>query len=576
MHEFKRYELHDRVQSSIEKLGFRKPTPVQEKAIPLLFQGKNLLVEAPTGTGKTAAYGFPLISRLNLLKRSTQMMVILPTRELAIQVADSLQSYYDGKELKVGKVIGGVPVAESFKEIKRQPHILVVVPGRLRDVLSQYTYPYLWRDIKHLIVDEGDKLMEAGFMKEVDYIRKEIRNTAQTAFFSATISEDAEKLIRERVSPLTVIRLSPRQVLRHIQFFSVEVSEGNKAGFLSGLLEQDFIKKALIFCNKRSEIHTLTGYLRNQGVKVEPYYGSQSQEERENILRRFKEGHIDFLVASDLAARGLDIPDLPAVINFGIPGELDFYMHRIGRTGRAGNKGKVYNFVAGTIEKIELNRHHEYLGFKPTDLLIKPVTTTTELPEHKRLRIHLSRGKQDKLRKADVVGFLINSAFAEPDDLGTITIYESYTVVDAPAYVFEQLTQHEQEWTMKGKSVKIRKFSVDEQENKDKAMKTLLIERKTKPKPYIPEEKEGDTPPKEKPKKHPKQEDKAEAEKQPTQKEGSTAKPKREDKQKREDRPKEKPSTKREKQVPFHKLKSAPEKLRRKDFAQFMNKKEKE
>lgn len=475
---FQKFELHDRVKEAVTILGFRRATRVQEQVIPLFFQGKNLIVEAPTGTGKTAAYGLPLISRLNLLKRSTQAFILLPTRELAIQVAESLKSYFTGKELKVGIVIGGVPLEESFQEIKAGPHILVAVPGRLRDVLSSYNYPYIWRDIKHLIIDEGDKMMELGFLKEVDNIRKEIRNTAQVAFFSATISADAEKQIRERIENIQVIRIAPKEVLRNLRFFSVEVKGGKREQYLCGLLEQTGLSKALIFCNRREDIYGLSGYLRSHGFRAESYYGSQEQNERENIMRRFKEDHIDFLIASDLAARGLDIVDLPAVINFTVPKELDFYMHRIGRTGRAGNRGMVFNLLSGTMEEAELSGYHQYLQIRQEPLDVSPLENRKLVDDDlRRIKLHISRGNDDKIRKADIVGFLVNSGGTDAEDIGTITVYDSYAIADIPLMTLDNLLKQEEALKVKGKSVKVRKFGAEEEENKATALKVLLKQR---------------------------------------------------------------------------------------------------
>lgn len=472
---FHKYQLHERVLEALLPLRFITPTSVQEKVIPFYLGHENLIVEAPTGTGKTAAYGFPIISMIDLLKRKTQAVILLPTRELALQVSSALLSYYSGKELKVGKVIGGVPIEESYREIKSSPHILVIVPGRLRDVLSQYELPFIWRDVKHLVIDEGDKMMEMGFLREVDSIRKEIRNNVQISCFSATISADAEKMMRERIERARVVRLAPQEVLRHITFHLIEVTQGQREPYLAGLLKQQKIRKALIFCNKREDIHALLGYLRSAGFSADAYHGSQEQTERENILRRFREGHIHYLVASDLAARGLDILDLPCVINFTIPGEFDYYLHRCGRTGRAGNKGKVYNLVTGGIESIELQRHHQDINVALKPLEIIPLEKKEVVSaETRRVKCHISRGKTDNLRPADVVGFIVNNAWIDAEDIGTITVYESYTTVDLPQHALDVLLASETELRIKNKSVKVRKYSVEEQEIKAKSVKKLL------------------------------------------------------------------------------------------------------
>lgn len=477
---FQGYELNERVLEAVQALGFRKPTHVQQKVIPLFLQKRNLIVEAPTGTGKTAAYGLPLISRLNLLKRSTQALVLAPSRELAIQIAGSLQSFFAGDKFRVGAVYGGVPMEESFATIKSAPQILVVVPGRLKDVMAHYQYDYLWRDIKYLIVDEGDKLMESGFLRDFDDIRENIRSTAQVGFFSATISADAEMLMKERVHPIQTVRLKPKIVLKNIKFSFVPIQKGQREAYLAGLLEEKEIPQALIFCGKRQELYAVTGFLRNAGFRAEAYYGDQEQKERTNILQRFKEGHIQYLVASDLAARGLDIEDLPMVINLSIPKEYDFYLHRIGRTGRAGNKGEVYNLVRGDMEMVRLNQYHKQIELPVHQISLKPLKKKEIIADEneKWVKVHLSRGNRDKIRKGDIVGFLVNAADIDADMIGTITIYDAYSVVDLPNKVLGTLQKQEDSLRLKGKSVKARKFQQEEEERKAVSIKKLKRDRK--------------------------------------------------------------------------------------------------
>ncbi len=477
---FTSYELHERVLEQLPSLGFKRPTRVQEKVIPLFIQKRNLIVEAPTGTGKTAAYGFPLISRLNLSKRSTQALILVPSRELALQVSAALKSYFSGDLLRVGAVYGGSTMTASCKTIKSSPHILVAVPGRLKDVMSQYQYDFLWRDIKFLIVDEGDKLLEMGFQKDFDAIRLHVRKRAQVGFFSATISEDSENLIRERIPHIMTIRLAPREMLKNIRFAYVDVPQGQREPYLLALLQQKKIDHALIFTNKREDIYALIGFLRNNGYRAEGYFGAQDQAERQNILKRFKEGFIDFLIASDLAARGLDIQDLPVVINLSMPEEFDYYLHRVGRTGRAGNKGKVYSLILGTQEKAYMENHHRKIGLRIHPIELKTLKTLTHDidQQEKWVKYHISRGKKDKIRKGDIAGFLTRQAGLEMKQIGTITIYDQYAIVDMPVKGFERLQAADAPLKIKGKRVKVRKYQIEEQARKANAVKRLLRDRR--------------------------------------------------------------------------------------------------
>lgn len=478
---FNKYRLHDRVVLALSGLGFRRPTQVQEKVIPLFLQEQNLIVEAPTGTGKTAAYGLPMISKLDLLKRSTQALVLAPTRELVMQISGALSSYFEGDTLKVAEVYGGVSMQESFEAIKRNAHILVAVPGRLRDVMAHYQHDYLWRDIKYLVIDEGDKLLESGFLRDFEEIASHVRRTVQVGFFSATISQQAEDMIRERVMPVKTIRLHPRDILKNIRFYATHCLAGERETSLLGLIQQEAIGKALIFSSRREDIHALSRFLRNCGLRAESYYGSQDQHERKNILERFKEDHIDYLVATDLAARGLDIWQLPAVINLAIPEPFDYYLHRVGRTGRAGRKGTVYNLLLGPQDESRLNQHHQQIGLPVRDLEVTPVSPAalTTDPTARWIKVHLSRGKRDKVRKADVAGFLIHEGGVAMEDIGTITIYETYAIVDLPEKVLLALQEIESSLKIKGKNVKIRKYQLSEQERKARANQALKRDRKS-------------------------------------------------------------------------------------------------
>lgn len=486
---FKGYDLHHRVLEAVEKLGFKKPTSVQEKVIPLFLQKRNLVVEAPTGTGKTAAYGLPLISRLDLLKKSTQALVMVPSRELAIQIQTMLQSFFEGTQLKVAAVYGGVTMEESFTELKSGAQIMVVVPGRLRDLMFQYQWDYLWRDIRFLIIDEGDKLLEQGFQRDFDEIRQHVRGTAQTGFFSATISADAEAMIKERFSPVQVVRLKPKELLKKHTFFEIRADKGKREAYLMGLIEQKRVHKALIFAGRREAVITLTGFLRNCGFRAESFYGNQNQQERDQILKRFKEGHIDYLVGSDLAARGIDIPALPAVINLSMSEEYDFYLHRVGRTGRAGSKGTVFNIMVSELEHIRLKNHHRLMQLPLKTMKVDPIAKAKVVAaeEDKWTKFHFARGKQDKIRKGDIVGFLTGEVGVPVDDIGTITVYDSYSIVDLPNRSYTALKNMPQPIKIKGKSLKIRKYTVTEQENRAKAAHKLKKDRtKRKPREEAP------------------------------------------------------------------------------------------
>lgn len=468
---FQRYQLEDRVLEALTNIGFKKPTEVQEQVIPLILQRRNVVVEAATGTGKTAAYGLPLLSRIDYTKRSTQVLVLAPSRELALQVETALRSFTTHVKFRVASVYGGMSLAESEKKIKSSPHVLVAVPGRLKDALRGGKLDFFWRDIKYLVIDEADKLLELGFQDILDNLVSHLRNMVQVALFSATISDDVEELIRERFAPLQVVRLSPQEALRNIYFHYIVVDQGQKQRFLAGVILNQRIKQALIFTPNRDEVYELANYLRSLGLKAEAYHGLLDQVERAAVMKRFKRKQVNFLVATDLAARGLDVEALPAVINYAFPEDIEVYIHRCGRTGRAGKKGAVYNLVASKAEELTVQNFHTELGIALKGFMIQPLDKhASKSVEEKLVKVHVSRGKRDKIGAGDIVGFFVNATGVEADKIGTIAVYDTYTLVDLPEWAFE-IVEAAEEVKMKGKSVKATKYSLDDQKHRSEALR---------------------------------------------------------------------------------------------------------
>lgn len=468
---FNRYDLAERVLDALHGIGYLEPTEVQHKVIPLLIQRKNLIVEAPTGTGKTAAYGLPLLSKVEFNKRSTQVLVLVPSRELALQVKAALESFCTHTHLRVEAIYGGMGMEESQKIIKNGPQVLIAVPGRLKDLLRLGKLDFMWRDIKHLVIDEADKMLELGFQNVLDNLVSHLRNMVHVSLFSATISEDVEDLIRDRFYPLMTVRLSPRQVLRRIKFNYINVDGGQKPRYLAGLIRTKKLSQALIFCTKREEIYELAAFLRSVGRKAEAYHGLLDQVERAAIMKRFKSKQVDFLVASDLAARGLDVEDLPAVVNYSFPDDLQVYLHRCGRTGRAGKNGLVYDLVSSKKEEIIVEGFHEKIRIPVSKLEVKPIRKDEiDKVGDPVVKVHINRGKRDKIGSGDVVGFLTTAVGVWPETIGTIAVYDSYLLVDIPESVYEILQMIEAP-KIKGKSIKSSKYTLADQKRKSEAVK---------------------------------------------------------------------------------------------------------
>jgi ATP-dependent RNA helicase DeaD len=337
---------------TLEGLGYEAPTPVQAETIPVLLKGRDLLAQAQTGTGKTAAFALPIIAQLDINLHQPQALIIAPTRELAIQVAEAFQSY--AKHLsgfRVTPIYGGQEYNTQLRALKRGVHVIVGTPGRVMDHLRRGTLSV--KGLKTLVLDEADEMLKMGFVEDVEWILDQIPNAHQTALFSATMPAAIQKIAKRYLKDATTIQVSPkkRTVDTIVQSY-MRVSKKQKLDVLTRFLEVEDIQAAIIFVRTKTLSTELAEKVQARGYAAAALNGDMNQSSREKIIARFKKGSLDIVVATDVAARGIDVERVSHVINFDIPSDAESYIHRIGRTGRAGRKGKAILFVAEREERL--------------------------------------------------------------------------------------------------------------------------------------------------------------------------------------------------------------------------------
>jgi ATP-dependent RNA helicase DeaD len=330
---------------SIDQLGFEEATPIQAATIPKSLDGKDLIGQAQTGTGKTAAFGIPLMEKIDTKNHHIQGMIIAPTRELAIQVSEELYKIGYHKRVRILAVYGGQDIQRQIRALKKQPHVIVGTPGRILDHINRQT---LKLDHLHtLVLDEADEMLNMGFIQDIETILSHMPSERQTLLFSATmpgpIRAIAEKFMK---NPELVQVKSKEMTVPQIEQYFIKIQEREKFDILSRLLDVQSPELAIVFGRTKRRVDELSRALTLRGYSAEGIHGDLSQMKRLNVLKKFKEGKVDVLVATDVAARGLDISGVTHVYNYDIPQDPESYVHRIGRTGRAGKEGIAITFVS--------------------------------------------------------------------------------------------------------------------------------------------------------------------------------------------------------------------------------------
>jgi len=350
---FKNLGLPQSLVSTLNALGYEIPTPVQAQSIPVLLKGHDLIGQAQTGTGKTAAFALPVLSKIDLRIQQPQALIIAPTRELAIQVAEAFQSYAKQiKGLQVAAIYGGQDFQIQLRALKRGVHVVVGTPGRVMDHMRRGKLRL--QDLKIVVLDEADEMLKMGFIDDVAWILEQIPHEHQTALFSATMAPPIRKIADNYLKNPQTVNITPKEstVGAIEQGYVCVANKEQKLEVLTRLLEHDPVEAAIVFARTKSITTELADKLRVRGFRVAALNGDLKQSQRKQVVDKIKSGELDIVVATDVAARGIDIERLSHVINFDIPFDTESYIHRIGRTGRAGRKGKAYLLITSREQRL--------------------------------------------------------------------------------------------------------------------------------------------------------------------------------------------------------------------------------
>lgn len=343
---FETLGLNQDILHAVKDLGFTNMFPIQEQAIPLLLGGKDVIGQAHTGSGKTAAYSLPMIQRLDGRKQYVQALVVVPTRELALQVTEEFNKLAKFSDLRAYAIYGGQSITPQIERLrKRTPQVVVATPGRLIDHIERETIEL--QDVQFVVLDEADRMLDMGFIDDVDYILKQLPAGNQIALFSATMPQEIKRLSNRYMNhPVEVLVDSDEISLESIEQKYALVEDRDKFAALVDYIKKSSITSGIVFCGMKFKTQRVAERLQAAGFKALPIHGDLSQNQREHAMRNFRSGHVELLIATDVAARGIDVPAVGHVINYDVPQDPLTYFHRIGRTARAGRAGVSITFVS--------------------------------------------------------------------------------------------------------------------------------------------------------------------------------------------------------------------------------------
>jgi ATP-dependent RNA helicase DeaD len=473
---FDDYNLSDEINRALSVLKYESPTAVQEEVIPLALQKQDLVVKSQTGSGKTASFGIPICDLVEWEEKNPQALILTPTRELAVQVREDITNIGRFKRIKAMAVYGKEPFSKQKEELKQKTHVVVGTPGRVIDHIERGTL--VLDEIKYLIIDEADEMLNMGFIHDVESIIEELPSDRVTMVFSATLPKDVENLCHKYMKdPVNIEIASTGITTNTIDHMLIEVKEEDKISLLKDITVVENPESCIIFCRTKENVDTVFAQLEDANYSCERLHGGLEQEDRFAVMNGFKMGNFRYLVATDVAARGIDVDNVSLVINYDVPMEKEGYVHRTGRTGRAGNKGKAIT-LATPYEGKFIKAIERYIGFEipvaeaPSKQDVvrnqaafdEKISGRRVVKNNKTARInqdimklHFSGGKKKKLRAVDFVGTIAKIPGVTADDIGIITIHDTMSYVDILNGKGSLVIQAMENATIKGKKLRVSK-----------------------------------------------------------------------------------------------------------------------
>ena len=457
MNEFTTLALSPGLLQGVEAAGYLQMTPIQADSLPAILAGRDVIAQAPTGSGKTAAFGLGLLQRLDPTLIRAQALVLCPTRELADQVAKQLRRLASGiPNLKILVLTGGMPLAPQLASLTHDPHVVVGTPGRIQELLRKKALHL--GGVRTLVLDEADRMLDMGFEEPIREIIGKTPKERQSLLFSATFPDAIREIGRSSMrDPLEVTAAGVVEQPVVVQRF-YEVDLARKQTALAGLLFEQRPESCVVFCNTRRDVDEVAASLQHFGFSALPLHGDMEQRDRDEVLVRFANRSCNVLVASDVAARGLDIDDLATVVNYELPTDPDVYLHRIGRTGRAGRGGEVLSLCTPR----EISRAHDLEQRQGAPLQwhrvvpVAPAARSAPLAAMSTLRI--DAGRTDKLRPGDVLGALTGDAGLPANAIGKIDIFATRSYVAIARAQANNALARLNAGKIKGKNFRVRKI----------------------------------------------------------------------------------------------------------------------
>jgi len=484
------FEIMPQIKRALDDMGFESLTEIQQKTIPLILAGKDVIGKSQTGSGKTIAFGVPAVSAVDkeLNKKFTQVLVLVPTRELAVQACSEIRKLMKyTHDIKTVAIYGGQMLSKQVPLMRQGSQIVVGTPGRVMDHISRKTLKL--QNLKMIVLDEADEMLNMGFREDIETILKSTPQDRQTVLFSATMPKEILDIVNNYQNSPQLVEIAKKQAtVETIKQYSVECPKGTKADALCHIMKNEGISLGIVFCNTKKMVDVLVPVLEQKGISARGLHGDMRQRDRDKVMKEFRRGGVQLLVATDVAARGIDVNDVDAVFNYDIPTQTEYYVHRIGRTGRAGKGGQSYTFITDRRQLMQMGNivrgvKAEISPYEIEELKnIKPLKSKADKTEKEKGKksdkkdfapkgkvkdkkkkqaedgrfypMRLSVGRRNGVSPKQILGAVAGESKIKGSLIGAIHIGDSHTTVEIPAALKDEILRRVNGAKIKGKKVK--------------------------------------------------------------------------------------------------------------------------